>query len=128
MATQAKEELKYSYVEHALKKNRLWETEHRTYDHAHKITARHRSFTACYKLPLNTTCITNLCFNGVSVYDFSGVRRRTAIIGGGGRFEMKRRYYDGQLVSVELILKDVCYYTAKKPVFRVVIEVAEGVV
>lgn len=113
------------YVEHNLKTGKLWETPHKTLEHAHVIKSKQRSFTACYHLPINTTAVTNICMNGIAVYDFCGFPQRTAVIGGGGRFEMKRRYYDGLLVSVELLLKDICYYTKKKPVFRVVIEVEE---
>lgn len=107
-----------------LSKVKLWETEHKLTTHFHdKITAKMRSFTVCYKLPINTFCLESLVINGVLVYDYDGEPRRTSIIGGGGRFEVRRRFYDGVCVSCELLLKDVCYFTNKKPVIKAVVGV-----
>lgn len=103
-----------------------WETEHKITPHFHdKITAQMRSFTVCYKLPIDTFCLESLVINGVLVYDFAGEPRRTSIIGGGGRFELRRRFYDGEIVQCELLLKDVCYFTNKKPVVKAVIGINE---
>lgn len=108
-----------------LSKRKLWETEHKMSKHHHTaITAAQRTFTICYKLPLNTMSLESLMINGVLVYDIgTSAPKRTAVIGGGGRFELRKRFYDGECVACELMLRDVCYYTKKKPTFKCVIGV-----
>lgn len=124
MATSTAKKLLSTSTPLDLYRVKLWETEHKVLEHHHpKIKAKMRSFTVCYKLPVNTFCLESLVINGVLVYDFAGEPRRTSVIGGGGRFELRRRFYDGVCVGCELLLKDVCYYSTKKPVVKCVLGV-----
>lgn len=98
-----------------LSRHKLWETKSKSLPHPHKITGMMRTITICYKLPVKTQCLESLVVNGTLVYDYAGLPTRTAPIGGGGRFELRRRYYDGECVSCELLIRDLTYYTSKRP-------------
>lgn len=106
-----------------LARAKMWETSIKILPHPHKIKGSMRTYTICYKLPVKTYCVETLVVDGVIVYDFASDPKRTAPIGGGGRFEMRRRYYDGECVAVELLIRDLTYYTSKRPVVRGIIGV-----
>lgn len=113
-------------ISYELYRNKLWETEHKILEHHHpNIKSKMRCFSVCYKIPITTYTLENLVINGINVYDFLNNPKRTAQIGGGGRFEIKRQFYDGKIVSCSLLLKDVCYYSTKKPVIKCILGVDE---
>ena len=113
-----------------LKNSKNWQTTVLEIDHPHdfKKKVKQRVFTASYRLPINFLCVANIVINGVVVYDCGASPKCSYVIGGGGRFEVRRRFYDGELVAVELLLKDVCCYSSRKPSFKVIVEVEEETV
>lgn len=119
------DQIKTKLVELNLRSSKLWESQTHELDHPHatKIKTKARIYTQCFKLPKAFRTLSTIVCNNIVVYD-CGIRPRiTSVIGGGGRFEVRRRYYDGEVVNCELMLKDVCYYTKKKPVFKIFVEV-----
>lgn len=100
-----------------------WETSIKKLPHPHKIAGIMRTLTVSYKLPVKTACVESIVINGTLVYDFGGNPKRTSAIGGGGRFELRRRFYDGECVFCELLIRDLTYYTNKRPVVKGIIGV-----
>lgn len=89
---------------------------------AKKLGNTMSSFTICTKLPINFSHVVSVVYNGVLVYDLKAGSRpkMSSVIGGGGRFQVRRNYYDNELVKVDIVFKDLIWFNKKKPVIRIV--------
>lgn len=102
---------------------KIWKTAVSEHEHPHVcIKQKQKSYSVAYKLPISFVSVSAIVAGGVVVYK-SVDYKKTSVVGGGGRFEVRRRFYDGALVFVELLLKDMCYYTSKPPALKIFIEI-----
>lgn len=105
------------------KQKKGWSTTPREIVNIHnfKKNTKLKTITFCTKLPKNFAFLTTIIINGIVAFDQKiGNYKRTSIIGGGGRFEVKRRFFDGEVVEVELLFKDLIYFTNKKPKIEII--------
>lgn len=105
-------------------KNKKWATEPKSIANTHgkKFGTGMQVFTVCGRLPTNFSHVVSVVVNGVLAYDLKEDEKPTctSVIGGGGRFEVRRTFYDRECVDVTIYFKDVVYFTKRKPTIRIV--------
>lgn len=101
-----------------------WSTEPREIvnTHSKKLGGAMQVFTVCANLPIDFSHVVSVVVNGVLAYDLKEDDKPTSssVIGGGGRFEVRRTYYDRECVEVRIMFKDVVYFTKRRPTIKLV--------
>lgn len=110
-------------------KNKTWLSTPKLVPNTHgkKFGSDMQIYTICAKLPTNASHVVSVVVNGVLAYDLKEDQQplRTSVIGGGGRYELRRRYWDGECVGVEIMFKDIIFFTKKKPTIKIIAAVFE---
>lgn len=101
-----------------------WSTEPKTISNTHtkKLGNAMQVFTVCAALPTNFSHVVSIVVNGVLAFDLKEGQRgiSTSVIGGGGRFEVRRTFFDRECVEVKIIFKDVVYFTKRPPSIKII--------
>lgn len=73
-----------------------------------KGTKEQQYVTVCYQIPLAAQYVETIFRDGQAVWERSqGSTYNSAILGGGGRFIWRRKWYNRKIVAIELEFKDV---------------------
>lgn len=101
-----------------------WATEPKEIVNTHnkKLGGYMQVFTVCTNLPKEFSHVVSVVVNGVVAYDLKEDEKPTSssVVGGGGRFEVRRSYYDRECVEVRITFKDMIYFGKRRPTIKLV--------
>lgn len=82
-------------------------------------------YSCAMQVPNDVDFLENVIVNGCLAYEAFGKSLRTSLIAGGGRFELRRSYYDGEQVMTQIIFRDMIYFGKNKPKISLVVRKKE---
>lgn len=83
-----------------------------------------RYATYCFKVPVTAQYIETIYRDGQIVWERSqGSTYNSAVIGGGGRFVWRRKWFARKIVAIELEFRDVPLKAGKDPAFEISVRV-----
>lgn len=89
-----------------------------------KAEKEQRYMTVCYRIPTTAQYVETIWKDGEIVWERSqGSTFNTAILGGGGRFWWRRKWFNRKLVAIELEFKDVPLRGGAEPNFEIAVRV-----
>lgn len=81
--------------------------------------------TYCFKVPLSSQYVETIYRDGHVVWERVASKQNynSAIIGGGGRFFWRRRWFSRKIVSIEIEFHDIPLKNGKDPLFEISVRV-----